>query len=132
MSKAFLQVTDRVLRVLASAVATAPAAQTEPHFVQSPTIEGIPTRGFGLALVAPDSASPNAAATAIAAGFTVTVYRLIPSLGIYAAGMSKTAVPYQQQLVNFDMGGAQAFYFVIAAASVAVDGDLLLCFTELP
>lgn len=124
-------VSDRVFRLNTVDIAAAPPNNTPPHVVQSPTIEGVVTKGFGLALVAPDSGTP---AVAVPAGFTLTYYRLIPTLGVWAAALSKTGVVYNEQLVNFDMGGAQAWFFVIDPATIAGggDGDIIFCFVELP
>lgn len=130
--KPILWAGDRIIRLFTTDILTAPTNQTEPHVIQSPTIEGVVTRGFGFAFVAPDSASPNAAAVFVAAGLTITIHRLIPMLGVYAASTSRTLIQYKQQFVNFDMGGSQAFFFQVDAATITTPGDILLCFTELP
>lgn len=132
MSDQKAQARDRVIKLTTpTAVPTTAlgAANTAPHIVLAATAgNGLPTRGFSLALFSPDS---GGAATPAAGGFDVTIYRLNTTMGIWCAFKAYTGpgAAYQDQLVCYDFGGGSALYFVLG--NVSANGNVLALVGEL-
>lgn len=108
------------------------ASVTPPQFILSPKCPGgEPCRGFAVTLFAPDSggevpiyAEPGAE------GFTITFYRLNPSVGVWARCEPFVGAAYQDQLVCYDLGGGAALYAVIG--NVVTPGRIHMLIAELP
>lgn len=133
MSDQKAQARDRIIKLTTPTAAPTTAlgaANTAPHVVLAPTCgNGLPTRGFSLALFAPDS---GGAAVAAAGGFDVTLYRLNTTLGVWCVWKTYTGpgAAYQDQLVCFDFGAGTALY--VTVGNVSVNGNLLCLIGELP
>jgi hypothetical protein len=108
------------LRLGTAAIAADPVdGTTVPHMIMSRTTPtSLETTGLFLGLKAP-TVNP---ATAIAAGFTVSVWLQNPITGAWFACAS-AAIAYGQAFGTFDFD-ASNLYFQVAAASVAVGGDI--------
>lgn len=108
---------------------------TQPHIVLSPKCPGgEPCRGFAVTLFEPESDDPGEGGTdsaqPAAGGFTITFYRLNPSVGVWARCKPYTGANYADQLVCYDLGGGAALYAVIG--NVAAPGPIHLLIAELP
>jgi hypothetical protein len=108
------------LRLGTAAIAADPVdGTTAPHMIMSPfTSTGMMTTGLALGLKAPTASS----ATAIAAGFTVSIWIQNPLTGAWFACAS-AVIPYGQPWGTFDFNASNV-YFQVAAASVSVAGDI--------
>lgn len=110
----------RIFRLGTAAIASAPTdGTTQPHYAMfSVTQTGLATTGLAVGLKAP-TVNP---ATAISAGFTVTLWLLNPvTLAWFSSASS--SIPFGQAWVTFDFN-ASFLFFQIAAASVSVAGDV--------
>jgi hypothetical protein len=108
------------LRLGTAAIAADPVdGTTPPHMIMSPfTSTGMMTTGLAVGLKAPSAA----AATAIAAGFTLVIWIQNPLTGAWFA-CTPAVIPFGQPWGTFDFN-ASNLYFQVAAASVAVAGDV--------
>jgi hypothetical protein len=108
------------LRLTTAGIAAAPTdGTTLPHMqmsAQTPT--GMTTTGLALGLKAPTVGS----ATAVAGGFTVSVWLVNPVTLAWFASAS-AVIDFSQVFVTFDFN-ASGVYFQVAAASVAVAGSI--------
>lgn len=107
-------------RLGTAAIAAAPTdGTTLPHRQMSPvTPTGMTTTGLAIGLKAPSAGS----ATAIAAGFTVSLWLLNPvTLAWFSS--SSASLNYGEAWVTFDFN-ASGLYYQVAAASVAVAGNI--------
>lgn len=103
-----------------------PVRSSPEHFILSPrTSRGLPTSGLALTLL-----SPSTGVVAAAPGFTVTIYRAIPVLGMWAALQAFPGANYNDQLTLPDISGGMALYFSITNI-VAPDGNVILAIAEL-
>lgn len=125
---------ERLIQLLTTDVAAAPVAVTPPIIFLSPrTSRGLPTSGLSLVLLAIPPANGidyGTPASASAPGFTVTLYRAIPTAG--GAWAALTAFPganFGDLLVLPDISGGMGLY--VRIGNVAVDGKLLVGLAEL-
>ncbi len=126
MSDLIEQPRDRILQLAVTTGGTpgAPTYATEPHIILSPkAANGLPTVGFLLGLLAPSAG----AAVAGSGGFSVTVWRLVPTLRRYLSCLT-VSLPFDQQYSTPDLGAGHALYFQFA--NVATDGTVLVCVSE--
>ena len=112
----------------------APANGAAPHIVVSPrTSRGLPTAGIGLVLLPvppPNGHDYGTPATPVDPGFTVTLYRALPTAaGGWAALEPKTGVPFYTQLTLPDISGGMALYVQIG--NVDTPGVIILGLAEL-
>lgn len=138
MSDVAAQPRERVI-LIDTATNNAPTSSaggdlTQPHIVLSPRCPGgEPCRGFAATLVAPDmefGEGETLAAEAAGGGFTLTFWRLNPSVGVWAKCEPYTGALYNDQLVCYDLGGGTALYLQIT--NVATPGKIQLLIAELP
>ncbi|MEO7827202.1 MAG: hypothetical protein ABIR60_08685 [Allosphingosinicella sp.] len=133
MSDRKQQSRERIIKLTTPTAAPTTAlgsTNTAPHIVLSATAgNGEITRGFSLALFAPDS---GGAAVASSGGFDVTIYKLNTTMGVWCPFKTYTGpgAAYQDQLVCFDFGGGAALYFVLG--NVLTNGNVLALVGELP
>lgn len=111
------------------------ASCTPPHIILSPTCpDGEKCRGFAVTIFEPESDDPGEGGTGSAqpstGGFTLTFYRLNPSVGVWARCKPYEGAAYGDQLVCYDLGGGAALYAVIS--NVETPGPLHLLIAELP
>lgn len=128
------QARERLLQLNTADLASAPAIGDLPHMIVSPrTSRGLPTSGIALVLIPippPNGHNYGTPATALAPGFTVTLYRSIPTAGgAWAALAPKTGVPFYTQLTLPDISGAMALRYQITNVDTA--GILLVGLAEL-
>jgi hypothetical protein len=117
---------ERIILLGTAAVAAAPVRGQVPHFNLSPrSSRGLPTQGFAWTITAPSAA----AAVATAPGFTVTIYRVVPTLGTWAALQPYASLNFDDQLVLPDISGGFGLYFKIG--SVTTPGNVLIALAEL-
>jgi hypothetical protein len=125
---------ERLLQLNTADLVAAPANGAAPHMIVSPrTSRGLPTSGIGLVLLPIPPANGHdygTPATALVPGFTVTLYRALPTAaGGWAAFTAKTGVPFLTQLTLPDISGAMALWFQITNVDTA--GILLVGLAEL-
>lgn len=125
---------ERLLQLNTADLAAAPAVGAAPHMIVSPrTSRGLPTSGIGLVLLPippPNGHDYGVPATALSPGFTVTLYRALPTAGGAWAKLSpKTGVLFYSQLTLPDISGAMALFFQITNVDTA--GILLVGLAEL-
>ncbi len=118
----------------ANAAAIAGGLPLVPHLVLSPrTARGLPTSGLALVLLpfpAPNGVSYGTPAAASAPGFTVTLYRAIPtSPGLSAALAAFAGANFGDQLTLPDISGGMALY--VGIGNVATAGVLICGIAEL-
>jgi hypothetical protein len=125
---------ERLIQLNTAALAAAPAVGAAPHMIVSPrTSRGLATSGIGLVLLPippPNGHDYGTPASALAPGFTVTLYRAVPTAaGAWAALDPKTGVPFYTQLTLPDISGSMALFFQITNVDTA--GILLVGLAEL-
>ena len=99
-----------------------PSLSTAPHFVLSPTTPtGERTQGFALCVSAPASSPATGP-------FSITPYRRIPSLGVWAKGATFTDAAYLDALVCYDVGAGVELFFDVSGTA---DGGIVLALAEL-
>lgn len=117
---------ERLIQLGTAAVAAAPARGQIPHLMLSPrTSRSMPTQGFAWNLVAPSAG----AAIATAPGFTVQIYRVAPTLGVWTSFQAFASANFLDQLVLPDISGGIGLYFQITNVTTA--GNVLLAIAEL-
>lgn len=115
-----------MIQLATAAVAAAPVRGQIPHFNLSPrTARGLPTQGFAWSIIAPSAGS----AVATAPGFSVTLYRVAPTLGQWLTLQPYTSFNYNDQLVLPDISGGMGLYFQIT--NVTTPGNVLIGVAEL-
>jgi len=125
---------ERLFQVLSTDVAATPDATKVPLVVLSPrSSRGLPTTGLALVLLAippPNGINFGTPASATAPGFTLTLYRAIPTAaGGWAKLQAFAGANFGDQLVLPDISGGLGLYVQIG--NVAVDGVLLVGLAEL-
>jgi len=112
----------RPVRLATANVAAAPTDGVDAtHLIMSPrTPTQMLSTGVFLGLKAPTDVT---AATAVAAGFTLTVWVANPVTFAWFAMQAITGLAYSQAYVTFDLD-ASCLYFQIAAATVSVAGSI--------
>lgn len=122
---------ERIVELDIDAVDGAPTRDTAPHLVVSPrTPNGLITGNLAL-IILPPSFEPAVADTG---GFTLTVYRSVPTLGEWGELLARTGINYRDQYVLPDIAGGWGIYFRItnAVESEGDDGSVLMGVAELP
>ncbi len=123
---AYANARARIIQLGTAAVAAAPARGQIPHInLSARTSRGLPTQGFAWTLVAPSAGS----AVATSPGFTVTIYRVEPTLGQWLTLQPFTALNYNDQVVFPDISGGMGLYFQIT--NVTTPGNVLIGISEL-
>ncbi len=118
----------------ANAAAIAGGLPLVPHLVLSPrTSRGLPTSGLTLVLLpypAPNGVSYGTPAAASAPGFTVTLFRIIPtSPGLVGVLAAYPSANFGDQLTLPDISGGMALY--VGISNVATPGLLMVGIAEL-
>lgn len=111
--------------ILATVAGTsgAPSNDTAAHIQLAPFCDhNKPTQGFALTIIA--------GTTAPATGpFDITVYRWLPSWGVWAKFDPYSAAAYNDALCCYDVGGEEQLFFKVDSAG---DGNIALLVKELP
>jgi len=125
---------ERLLQFNTAALLAAPSIGDAPHIIVSPrSSRGLPTSGIGVVLLPIPPANGHdygTPAIATAPGFTVTIYRALPTAaGGWAALAPKTGVPFYTQLTLPDISGSMALRYQLD--NVDTPGILLIGLAEL-
>lgn len=125
---------ERLVQLNTNDLGAAPAQGAAPHLIVSPrTSRGLPTSGISLVLLPIPPANGHdygTPATAIDPGFTLTLYRALPTgAGFWSKFEPKTGVPFYSQLTLPDISGGMALFFQIE--NVGTNGILLVGLAEL-
>jgi hypothetical protein len=117
---------ERIVQLDTAVNSAAPVRGTLPSFLLSPrSSRGYLTQGFAFSLTSPSAGG----AVASNPGFTVTIYRVAPTLSVWNALQAFTAANYLDQLVFPDISGGMSLYFQIT--NVSANGLILLGVAEL-
>ena len=115
------------------------SACTQPHITLSPKCPGgEPCRGFAVTLFEPQSDDPPEGGTGAAqpdeGGFTLTFWRLNPTIGVWAKCEPYVGLGYAEQLVCYDVGGGTALYAEIGnvVEEEGGSGPIYMLIAELP
>lgn len=108
---------------------SAPRRSDVPHITLSPrTARGLPTSGLALTLVKPAAGSVVASAP----GFTLTIFRAVPALGVWAKMAPITGVNFLDQLVLPDLSGGMGLFFGIGNSDgTPASAPMLIAVAEL-
>jgi hypothetical protein len=130
---------ERLIKLDTAVVSARPTRTTRPHITVSPrTAQGLPTQGIAFTLIQPttdpavgtggdESAGESGGEMG---GFTVTLFRSVPTVGTWAELAPFTALArYGEQYVLGDISGAWGLYFQVTGATEA--GLILLGLAEL-
>jgi hypothetical protein len=129
---------ERLVKLDTAVVSARPTRTTTPHITISPrTAQGLPTQGIALTLIQPTTdpalgagADESGDSGGVTGGFTVTLFRCVPTTGTWAELAPFTALArYGEQYVLGDLSGAWGLYFQITGATE--DGLILLGIAEL-
>jgi hypothetical protein len=117
------------VRIIDTATGAPTNRVTEPIIVTSPrTPDGQKTSGLMLSLY--PIAGSTLLVPAAPSGLTLTLYRLVPTLGLWTACYEYTGLQLGQQLVTFDVGAGAALYPVFTLATA--NGTAGLGIAEVP
>lgn len=106
----------------------APRRSTVPHITLSPrTARGLPTTGLALTLVSPDAGSVTPSGT----GFTLTIFRAVPALGVWAKLAPILSVNFLDQLVLPDLSGGMGLFFGVSNVAAGPSLPVLIAVAEL-
>lgn len=130
---------ERLIKLETAIASAAPTRETLPHIVVSPrTSMGLPTQGILLTLIRPttnpaegdDDGDSGGDSGGAGGGFTVTLFRNVPTTGGWAELAPFTALArYGEQYVLGDVSGAWGLYFRVTGATE--EGLILLGIAEL-
>jgi hypothetical protein len=87
------------------------------------------TGNLAIILIPPESLASLGGGIPGSGGFTLTVYRVVPTLGEWGALATYAGLAYRDQLVLPDISGGWGLYFVFG--NVATNGAILVGVAEL-
>lgn len=106
-----------------------PQRSDVPHITLSPrTARGLPTSGLAVTLIQPSAGGVSATAP----GFTLTIFRAVPALGVWAKLAPILGVNFLDQLVLPDLSGGMGLFFGISNVSgLTIPLPMLIAVAEL-
>ena len=107
----------------------APRRSDVPHITLSPrTARGLPTSGLAVTLVQPSGGGVSP----LAPGFTLTIFRAIPALGMWAKLAPIVGVNFLDQLVLPDLSGGMGLFFGVSNVDpITIPLAMLIAVAEL-
>jgi hypothetical protein len=124
---------ERFVEIGTAAVGVGPTDNTTPPLITlSPrTARGLPTAGLALVLVGypPPNGFNYSPAVAAVDGFTLYLFRLLPTIGGWSRLQSFAGVQFGDQLVLPDISGGMGLY--VGIGNVGTPGNLLVGLAEL-
>lgn len=124
---------ERLVEIATTTVGTGPSADGIPPLITlSPrTARGLPTQGLALVLLTypPPNGLDYGAAVAGGGGFTVYLYRWLPTVAVWTRLQNLPGVAFGDQLVLPDISGGMGLY--VGIGNVGTPGKILVGFAEL-
>jgi hypothetical protein len=122
---------ERIVELATANVGAGPTTDTPAITLSPRSSRGLPTTGLAIVLIplTPNSDDVGQVAQPTAPGFTLTLWRAIPTIGGWSTLQAYPGLNYGDQVVLPDISGGFGLYFQLG--NIDTPGRLLLGLAEL-